>query len=144
MTSNKGITLIELLLVIVIVGILAAIALPTYTSYTVRARRVDAKTALQQLQASQEMFRAERGRYANDGSDGNGLLTLQTSWGVPSNPVGDYNLLFQVCNANSFTAQAQPYKSRQLADGSLYINNQGQKWDDAGKYYPDPYSKWVK
>jgi len=63
MKSNRGITLIELLIVIVIIGILAAIAIPAYTNYMQRARRVDAKTALEHLRATQEMFRAERGFY---------------------------------------------------------------------------------
>ena len=48
---------------IVIVGILAAIAVPMYTDYMRRARRADAKTALEQLRAAQEMRRAERGSY---------------------------------------------------------------------------------
>ena len=140
--EEKGITLVELLIVIVIVGILAAIALPMYTNYMVRARRADAKTGLEQLRASQEMFRAERGRYANDASDGNGLLTLQNSWGVPGNPVGDYNLSFVVNNQNSFTAQAGPYTARQLSDGSLFINQSGTKWDSDNNAYPA--GKWAK
>ena len=66
MKSEKGMTLIELMAVVIIVGILAAVAIPMYTGYMVRARRADAKTSLEQLRASQEMFRAERGRYANN------------------------------------------------------------------------------
>jgi len=92
--NNRGITLIELLIVVVIVGILASVAIPVYSNYMVRARRADAKIGLEQIRASQEMFRAERGRYSNDGDDGNAIVTLQTSWGVPANPVGDYNLTF--------------------------------------------------
>ena len=65
MKQGKGITLIELLVVILIVGILAAIAIPGYTSYLQRARRADAKTALEQVRATQEMWRAEKGSYAN-------------------------------------------------------------------------------
>ncbi len=42
-------TLIEVLVVVGIVGILAAIAVPIYTNYIQRARRADAKTALQQV-----------------------------------------------------------------------------------------------
>jgi type IV pilus assembly protein PilE len=128
MTSNKGLTLIELLVVIIIVGILAAIAIPVYTNYMQRARRADAKTALEQLRAAQEMRRAERGSYSND------LTALRTTWGVPSNPVGDYNLQWAggfVLNANSFTAEAAPFTARQTPDGSLFINHLGQKWPAA-------------
>ena len=88
MKKEKGLTLIELLIVIVIVGILAAVAIPTYTGYTQRGRRADAKTALEQLRASQEVFRAENGRYANDATDGNALNVLRTNWGGPPAAAG--------------------------------------------------------
>ena len=129
MKSNKGITLLELLIVIVIVGVLAAIAIPAYTNYMVRARRTDAKTGLEQLRAAQEMRRAERGGYSTD------LTELQTTWGVTANPVGDYNLSFVVATATSFTAQAAPFSGRQTPDGNLFINQNGTKW---------PADKWAK
>jgi len=120
--------LIELLIVIVIIGILAAIAIPVYTNYMQRARRADAKTALEQLRAAQEMFRAERGSYSTN------LPQLVTSWGVPAT-AGDYNLGFTVSNANSFTAVATPWNGRQVSDGPLSINQNGVKI---------PADKWAK
>jgi len=141
MRSNKGITLIELLIVIIIVAILAAIAIPMYLSYMRQGRRADAKTALQQLAAAQEMRRAEQGGYSTDAT----LKELVTTWGVQSNPVGDYNLGFAAgftLSGNSFTAQATPFTARQIPDGSLFINNLGQKWDSNGVYYP--LGKWAQ
>ena len=134
MKSNRGFTLTELLIVIVIVGVLAAIAIPVYTNYMQRARRADAKTALEQLRAAQEMRRAEKGGYSTDLT----LTELRTSWGVPANPVGDYNLQWAVAaplTANSFTAEAAPVTARQLTDGSLFINNNGTK---------TPADKWAR
>ena len=132
MKFNKGFTLIELLVVVVIIGILAAIAIPLYTNSMQRARRADAKTALEQLRAAQEMRRAEQGGYSTN------LTELRTTWGVQANPVGDYNLQWAggfTLNANSFTAQAVPITARQIPDGSLFINNFGVK---------TPADKWAK
>jgi type IV pilus assembly protein PilE len=46
MDRQRGVTLIELLTVIVVLGILTAIAVPAYTSYTTKVKRADAKVAL--------------------------------------------------------------------------------------------------
>ena len=128
MKSNNGITLIELLIVIVIIGILAAVAIPAYTNYMQRARRADAKTALEQLRAAQEMYRAERGSYSIN------LLELVTTWGVP-NISGDYAILLTNTSATNYTGEAQPTTARQLSDGSLFINQDGLK---------TPADKWAK
>jgi type IV pilus assembly protein PilE len=52
---HQGFTLIELMIVVVIVGILAAIAYPSYSAYVERARRADGKSAL--LDAAQRLER---------------------------------------------------------------------------------------
>lgn len=44
--TQRGVTLIELMVVMAIVGLLAAIAIPSYRQYTIRANRTDAKTQL--------------------------------------------------------------------------------------------------
>ena len=135
MKSEKGMTLIELMVVIVIIGILAAIAIPMYTGYMQRARRADAKTALEQLRASQEMFRAERGRYANNADDVAGALTvIRNTWGGPAATVGDYGIT-AVSTRTTFTGTATPNKARQVPDGPLTINQDGVK---------APADKWAK
>jgi type IV pilus assembly protein PilE len=120
MKSKQGITLIELMVVVAIVAILAAVAVPIYTNYMQRARRAEAKTALEQFRASQEMFRAERGSYSTN------LLQLVNSWGVP-NVSGDYSILLNSSTAIGFTAEAQPTTARQIGDGSLSIDQDGVK-----------------
>jgi len=128
MKSQKGITLIELLIVVMIVGILAAIAVPTYTNYMVRSRRADAKTALEQLRAAQEMRRAERGSYSTD------MTELQNTWGVPGTS-GDYVIILNSATATTYIGESQPNKPRQTGDGSLFIDQNGTKW---------PADKWAK
>jgi type IV pilus assembly protein PilE len=138
MKLSKGITLIELLIVIVVVGLLAAIAIPMYTNYMLRARRADAKTALEQLRAAQEMRRAEKGSYITD------LAALRTTWGGPGATAGDYNITMPVATVTTYTGRATPTTSRQSSDGWLSIDQDGVKADQAGKVYPDPACKWSK
>ncbi len=130
MNSKKGITLIELIVVVAIVAILAAIAIPMYSNYMVRARRADAKTALEQLRAAQEMRRAERGSYETN------LVALRTTWGAPAATVGDYSITM-VATSTTYTGTATPSTTRQAADGWLAIDHNGTKTSQ----YPD---KWLK
>jgi len=126
--NQKGITLIELLLVIVILGILAGVAIPTYNGYTLRARRSDAKTALEQLRAAQEMRRAEKGSYSVD------VTELQNTLGVLTE-AGDYTILLDSATATSYVGEAQPWNPRQISDGSLFIDQDGVE---------TPPDKWAK
>ena len=136
MKKEKGLTLIELLIVIVIVGILAAVAIPTYTGYTQRGRRADAKTALEQLRASQEVFRAENGMYANDATHGNALIVLRTNWGGPLATSGVYDITM-VSTLTTFTGTATPNTPGQSGDGWLSIDQNGTKTSQ----FPD---RWAR
>jgi type IV pilus assembly protein PilE len=134
--DNKGITLMELLVVVLIVGVLTAVAVPVYSSYMQRARRSDGKTCLEQMRASEEMMRAERGNYSAS------ITELQNTWGLQTS-CGEYTLVLDSATATSFLGEAQPTPGgKQVSDGSLYINNLDDKWDQDGIHYPA--GKWAK
>ena len=61
--GKQGFSLMEVMIVVVIIGILAAIAIPSYSGYVTRTRRAEAVTALQTVALYQEKHMAERGQY---------------------------------------------------------------------------------
>lgn len=75
-----GFTLIELMIVVAVVAILAAIVVPSYQKYVRQARRADVKAFLTDLQMRQERWRAERPSFATAAELGvAGLLTSHSS-----------------------------------------------------------------
>jgi type IV pilus assembly protein PilE len=101
-----GVTLLELMAVVVVIGILGMIALPSYRQYVMRAQRTDAKAALLQLATNQERFylQAVPPRYGT-------VAELQAANLLP-NPArsehGSYQITIAGANANTFTATATP------------------------------------
>lgn len=77
--TQRGFTLIEVITVVLILGILAAIAIPNYTEYVQRGRRAEAKTALTQLAQWQERRRTETNSYATASAQLPGLANVQVN-----------------------------------------------------------------
>jgi type IV pilus assembly protein PilE len=69
MSRTRGFTLIELVVAMVVVGILAAIAIPSYTNYMRKARRTDAKVALLGLAALEERYFSTSNTYSATPAD---------------------------------------------------------------------------
>ena len=129
----KGFTLIELMIVVAIIAILSAIAIPSYQQHVLRTHRADAMSALQGLAQVMERHYAQRQPNSYQGAAAGGGDT-----GAPANfsavspldgGVARYNLRITAANANSYTLQAQPI-GVQAGDGILQLTSVGARsWD---------------
>jgi len=79
MNRQNGFTLIELMIVVVIIGILAAIAIPNYQKYVLRTLCEDGKATLLSMASALERYRAQHNSYRNASLDNLGFSdsTLQ-------------------------------------------------------------------
>ena len=137
-----GFTLIELMIVVVIVGILAAIAYPSYNRYSTQTRRSDGKIALTQAASLQEKFFSDCNWYA---TTPNGTRACGTAAGnadavlgiLTSSPGGYYTLAI---TAGNITGTCATYScgftitatagGLQAGDGAFRIDALGTKqWD---------------
>ena len=90
--SKKGFTLIELMIVVVIIGILAAIAIPNFVSMQARAREASVRSNAHTTQlAAEDWAVQENGIYANSITQagpvsGNTITSLMPGGEVPTNP----------------------------------------------------------
>ncbi len=64
--SARGFTLLELMITVVVVGILAAIAYPSYTSHVAKSRRAEAQSELMRLATLLEQYRIDHKTYTTD------------------------------------------------------------------------------
>lgn len=100
-----GFTLIELMIVIVIVGILVAIAMPSYQRYVLRSHRTVAINALLDLGSREARYYSANNVYTNALTGANGLGYASNPAPVPDATTTYYNLSAAL-NGNSFTLTA--------------------------------------
>ncbi len=97
----RGITLIELMIVVVVVSILAAVAFPNYQEFTARAKRTEARSALLRLALNQERFYLNNNTFTQDLT----LLGFSTTptWDTET---GYYRVRVDSADATNFEATA--------------------------------------
>jgi type IV pilus assembly protein PilE len=94
----RGITLLELMVVVVIIGILTAIAFPNYREFVARAKRTEAKALLLEIATNQERFYLNANRYGT-------LLELGYADPLVTD-TGSYTVTIPVNDAGNFTVSA--------------------------------------
>ena len=119
-----GITLIELMIVVIIIGIMAVVAYPNYRDFAARAKRNEAKAALLQIATNQERFYLQNNKYTCEMTD----LGFPADANYITNS-GSYKVSVTSCNANNFEAQAVYNNADAEADkcGSFEIDGRNVK-----------------
>ena len=129
-SNQRGFTLIEMMIVVAIVGILAAVALPSYRNHIIRAARVQAQTELLELAGLQEKIFLNSNNYAfsvtaaynGTAAGGLGRASGQTN-------DGRYNLSLDITvPSQTFVLTATPAAGgTQVGDGTISISESGKR-----------------
>lgn len=119
---SRGFSLTEILVVVAILGIIAAIGYPQYQNYVREARRSDGHAALTRIAAQQERFFADNNLYTADLSD------LGYGGATTLSPDGHYSIASAIAGATfTLTATPQGNQAADTACNSMTINHQGVK-----------------
>ena len=124
MKQARGFTLIEIMIVVVIIAILAAIAIPSYQSQLRKGRRADAQTFMSDIAQKQAQYLLDARQYA---IDPNAIKTLGL---VAPTSVSDYYTVTVVAGATtpSYAITAAPIAGKaQVKDGALTLDSTGLK-----------------
>ena len=136
MHRSGGFTLIELMITVVIVGILAAVAYPSYDKFVVKGRRSDAQQLLTEIASKQAQYLFDARSYTATLGSG-GLNMARSKWTCTTNCTNQYYTVTLSTSPGTVDNTATPpyFKvaaipiagSSQASDGTLTVDSTGAK-----------------
>ncbi len=143
---NKGFTLIELMIVVAIIGVLAAIAYPSYQEYVRKTHRVEVQAELMDISKKIQRYKVANFRFLQANGDPITLADIgeATPLTIPRQGQALYTITLTDVTANTWTLNAVPISgTSQQTDGHNRVNHRGEKcWNKASSCTPSATSNW--
>lgn len=121
---QQGFTLVEMMIVVAIIGILAAIAYPSYQQYVIKTKRTDMMTEMQNIASQIESRKLAQGSYSAISA----AVKTDFATAYPRQGNALYDVTITDPLVSKWTINATPKTGMQMvSDGNLSLNHQGIK-----------------